>query len=157
MRGYKCEEKWGLGSIMAELTMWNRIPAATFRPKMCRLHWPAPIPIQAAKTSDQQLKSSLSAAGQRPVQPGKPAFLFVIRKRNRTCGKFRARLVDKCPPSRGGRGVACGRLPELRREWIRCEAVDLNGKSAGVAFIRLQCAVCGGIGRKRSIPLSTAG
>jgi hypothetical protein len=53
--------------------------------------------------------------------------------------------------------VACGRLPELRREWIGCEAVDLNSESAGVAFIRLQCPVCGGAGRKRSIPPSTAG
>ena len=35
--------------------------------------------------------------------------------------------------------------------------VDLNGKSEGVAFIRLKCPVCCGTGRKRSIPPTTAG
>jgi len=35
--------------------------------------------------------------------------------------------------------------------------VDLNGKSEGVAFIRLQCPACAGTGRKRPISPSTAG
>jgi len=35
--------------------------------------------------------------------------------------------------------------------------VDLNGKSDGVAFIRLKCPVCGGTGRKRPISPTTAG
>jgi hypothetical protein len=35
--------------------------------------------------------------------------------------------------------------------------VDLNGKSEGVAFIRLKCPACGGTGRKRTIPPTTAG
>jgi len=35
--------------------------------------------------------------------------------------------------------------------------VDLNGKSEGVAFIRLKCPVCGGTGRKRSLSPTTAG
>ena len=35
--------------------------------------------------------------------------------------------------------------------------VDLNGKSEGVAFIRLKCTVCGGTGRKRPIPPTTVG
>jgi DnaJ-class molecular chaperone len=35
--------------------------------------------------------------------------------------------------------------------------VDLNGKSEGVAFIRLKCPACNGNGRKRSISPTTAG
>jgi len=35
--------------------------------------------------------------------------------------------------------------------------VDLNGKSDGVAFIRLKCPACGGTGRKRTVPPTTAG
>jgi len=35
--------------------------------------------------------------------------------------------------------------------------VDLNGKSDGVAFIRMKCTVCAGTGRKRPIPPTTAG
>jgi len=35
--------------------------------------------------------------------------------------------------------------------------VDLNGKSEGVAFIRMKCPACGGTGRKRPISPTTAG
>jgi DnaJ-class molecular chaperone len=35
--------------------------------------------------------------------------------------------------------------------------VDLNGKVDGVAFIRSKCPVCGGTGRKLTIPPTTAG
>jgi len=35
--------------------------------------------------------------------------------------------------------------------------VDLNGKSEGVAFIRIKCPVCGGTGRNHTIPPTTAG
>jgi len=35
--------------------------------------------------------------------------------------------------------------------------VDLNGKTEGVAFIRIKCPGCGGSGRKRSISPATAG
>ena len=50
---------------------------------------------------------------------------------------------DDCP-SCGGSGYVA-------------KPVDLNGKSEGVAFIRLQCPACAGTGRKRLIPPSTAG
>jgi DnaJ-class molecular chaperone len=35
--------------------------------------------------------------------------------------------------------------------------VDLNGKSEGVAFIRVKCSACGGTGRRRPISPTTAG
>ncbi len=35
--------------------------------------------------------------------------------------------------------------------------VDLNGKSEGVAFIRMKCPACGGSGRKRPISPTAAG
>ena len=35
--------------------------------------------------------------------------------------------------------------------------VDLNGKSEGVAFIRMKCPICAGTGRKRPISPTAAG
>jgi hypothetical protein len=35
--------------------------------------------------------------------------------------------------------------------------VDMNGTSDGVAFIRVKCPACGGSGRIRQLPPSTAG
>jgi len=35
--------------------------------------------------------------------------------------------------------------------------VELNGKSDGVAFIRMKCPICAGSGKKRPIPPTTVG
>jgi len=35
--------------------------------------------------------------------------------------------------------------------------VDINGKSEGIAFIRVKCPACGGSGRKRATPPNPAG
>jgi DnaJ-class molecular chaperone len=35
--------------------------------------------------------------------------------------------------------------------------VDINGKSEGIAFIRVKCPACGGSGRKRATPPTPAG
>jgi len=53
--------------------------------------------------------------------------------------------------------VAPDDCPNCGGSGFIAKPVDMNGKSDGVAFIRLKCPACAGTGRKRPIPPSTAG
>jgi hypothetical protein len=59
--------------------------------------------------------------------------------------------------TRGGEGVAPEDCPKCGGSGYVAKPLDLNGKSEGVAFIRMKCPACGGTGRKRPISPTTAG
>jgi len=56
-----------------------------------------------------------------------------------------------------GKGVAPDDCSNCGGSGYVAKPVDLNGKVDGVAFIRSKCPVCGGTGRKLTIPPTTAG
>jgi hypothetical protein len=91
-----------------------------------------------------------------PFGPGKAEILFVIRNANESAANF-ALASSTMPSILEGGEVAPDDCPSCGGTGYIAKPVDLNGKSDGVAFIRLKCAACGGTGRKRSIPPSTAG
>jgi len=65
--------------------------------------------------------------------------------------------VDNAINSEGGKGVAPDDCSNCGGSGYVAKPVDLNGKVDGVAFIRSKCPVCGGTGRKLTIPPTTAG
>lgn len=83
-------------------------------------------------------------------------FLFVIRNAKHSI----ADLVFKSARMRltmRGRGVDPDDCPNCGGTGYVAKPVDLNGKSEGIAFIRLKCPACAGTGRKRPIPPKAAG
>ena len=66
-------------------------------------------------------------------------------------------MSGKMTSTRGGEGVAPDDCPNCGGSGYVAKPVDLNGKSEGVAFIRIKCPACGGTGRKRPISPTTAG
>jgi len=66
-------------------------------------------------------------------------------------------MSGKMASTRGGEGVAPDDCPNCGGSGYVAKPVDLNGKSEGVAFIRIKCPACGGTGRKRPISPTTAG
>jgi hypothetical protein len=66
-------------------------------------------------------------------------------------------MSGKMTSTRGGEGVAPDDCPNCGGSGYVAKPVDLNGKSEGVAFIRIKCPACGGTGRKRPISPTTVG
>ena len=83
-------------------------------------------------------------------------FLFVIRNAKQSRANFMLRSCTILSTLRG-RGVAPDDCPNCGGTGYVAKPVDLNGKSDGVAFIRLKCPACRGTGRKHPIPPTTAG
>jgi len=71
-------------------------------------------------------------------------------------GAFRQFIVENLP-NRGGRGVSPNDCPSCGGTGYVAKPLDMNGKSDGVAFIRLKCAECAGTGRKLPPPPPIAG
>ena len=68
-----------------------------------------------------------------------------------------APMSGKMTATRGGEGVAPDDCPNCGGSGYVAKPVDLNGKSEGVAFIRIKCPACGGTGRKHPISPTTVG
>ena len=82
--------------------------------------------------------------------------LFGIRNAKQSLANL-LDIYERMPLTRGGEGVAPEDCPNCGGSGYIAKPVDLNGKSDGVAFIRMKCPACGGSGRKRPIPPATAG
>jgi hypothetical protein len=89
-----------------------------------------------------------------PVSGGWLEFLFVIRNVNEFVAAFSERWL-KIQPHEGAMDPEscsdCGGTGYVAKP------VDINGKSEGIAFIRLKCPACAGSGRKRATPTNPAG
>jgi len=83
----------------------------------------------------------------------------------RFCSQFvtKNRLLQNSCTSRGecfqprGRGVSPEDCPNCGGSGYVAKPVDWNGKSEGVAFIRVKCPTCGGSGRKLPSSPTTVG
>jgi hypothetical protein len=82
--------------------------------------------------------------------------LFGFRNAKQSSGNF-AFISGTICLTRGGESVAPDDCPQCGGSGYIAKPVDLNGKSEGVAFIRIKCPACGGSGRKRPISPTAAG
>jgi len=70
--------------------------------------------------------------------------------------EFFLRVVENTPTTEGG-GLSPDDCPNCGGTGYVAKPVDLNGKSEGIAFIRVKCPACAGSGRKLPTPPTTAG
>jgi DnaJ-class molecular chaperone len=81
----------------------------------------------------------------------------VIRNEKQSSVTFALESSRMDSTTEGGEGLTPDHCPNCGGTGYVAKPVDLNGKSEGVAFIRLKCPACGGTGTKRPIPPKAAG
>ena len=105
------------------------------------------------------LPTALHSSGSQGPERGLavPKFLFVIRNAKQSVVNFALKSVRMPLNNEGERGLSPNDCPNCGGTGYVAKPVDLNGKSEGVAFIRLKCPACAGTGRKHPIPPTAAG
>jgi len=85
-----------------------------------------------------------------------PEILFAIRNTKQFAAQFAA-SSGKILSIKEGEEAIPDECPNCGGTGYVAKPVDLNGKSDGIAFIRLKCPACGGTGRRRPLPPSATG
>ena len=80
--------------------------------------------------------------------------MFVIRNVNEFVAAFSERSAKIQPHEGAMDPESC---PDCGGTGYVATPVDINGKSEGIAFIRVKCPACGGSARKRATPPNPAG